>query len=1439
MSLHSICLVVAFVLLGAASASTQNFEWSRTYGGGGEDQGYSVCETSDGGFVIAGYTTEKSSDAYIMKTNSSGDTAWTRTLDGGGRDAVYSVIENRSGNYVIAGYLNQGDAGGDNVLLTEYDSDGKLLWGQTYDTSSNSDMGHCVQQTSDGGYIIAGETFVNENDWDILLIKTDPNGKKEWISLLGGSGEQAAFSVQQTSDGGFAIAGQNRPTAWSPSELLLLKVDKYGHYEWQKTYGGHSNDAGKSLLITQDNGYLVAGWTNFEEGAPGDEVYLVRTDKSGDTLWTRTYGGAKSDQGHSVCATDDGAFVVAGYSTPTWASDPYIYLLKINEKGDTLWTRGFGLTRDSRGYSVQQTSDGGYIIAGSTIPYGSETHDIFLVKVRRDLAKNLLVPSEYPTIQAALDTSIAGDTILVASGTHFGNGFRDLYWSNHWFVLKSEEGPENTIIDLGEGEGDRRFLYMDYYADYSRIVIEGFTFYNSYSMDGAGSVFYFDGAAPTVTDCVFDKNYGSAIYCMNANPTITDCRFVDNHTFSYGGAVYCYSSSSPTFTNCSFKGNSASYGGGAIFSTYYSYPEFNYCTFDDNSAAAYGGGAVMCGGWSDVALYYCTMVNNSGKYGGAVYLHEMGETGDISKQPDAMAAGRNGGNYIEHCIIAFGTEGGAVYRDPSTPSLYISCCDIYSNEGGDWVGDISGYLGVDGNICLDPQFCDAPAGNYMLMDTSPCVAANNSCGQMGTLGVGCQTLQLVVEPDALIFQADQGGANPPSQPLTIREIAGRDLGWTVYPDTASWLHLSTQEGTTPGTVLVNVHISGLPIDTFYSLLTFVSPEAVNSPVYLPVALTITEPEPVAAFTGSPLSGPAPLMVTFADLSTGGINTWHWDFGDGESSTDQHPVHTYTQPSLYVVTLVATGPYGSDTETKLNYINVSYAAPEAAFSVDTTSGEAPLTVQFTDQSAGNINTWHWDFGDGAYSEEPNPLHVYDTIGLYTVSLRVEGLGGEDTETKPDYIDVTKPNSPPEFVNPCLDAALVEGDPYHCLITADDPDEDPLTFTWNGIPAGAGFIDNNDGTADLSFTPDYSHVDLSHTAVFEITDGKITVPDTTIFTVTNRQLLAQVPTSDADHLITDKPIVIGFNEAIRESSLSGNVTITSAESDALTYSYDADRYQLLVNNSSDYLKELDMIVITLETGIRDSADYGIDQKYVDTLITGVGVYPGDANDDGGVDERDILPLGLYWNFEGPPRPDDSNLAWGMSAAHMFDEYHRWSPPASVYADCDGSGRIDASDICGVAANWSQTQGSARIHARSEMVASLAQVDQDVLQELYEALIDCPDGAGKESIGGMIESLLDRRQASLPTTAELYQNYPNPFNPQTVIRFFLPRSGRVNLSVYNIVGRKVSTLVDGRVSEGYTEVVWNGVDQSGRPVASGIYFYRIESENMNLTRRMMLLK
>ncbi len=195
--------------------------------------------------------------------------------------------------------------------------------------------------------------------------------------------------------------------------------------------------------------------------------------------------------------------------------------------------------------------------------------------------------------------------------------------------------------------------------------------------------------------------------------------------------------------------------------------------------------------------------------------------------------------------------------------------------------------------------------------------------------------------------------------------------------------------------------------------------------------------PMAAFSADPVIGVVPLTVSFADESNGAISTWSWDFGDSYTSTEQSPAHSYDTPGTYTVSLTVTGPDGSDTETKTDYIHVLFPPPVAEFSVSATSGTAPLDVTFTDESAGEIGSWSWDFGDGDASTVQNPGHTYSTPGTYTVSLTVTGPGGQDTEAKADYVEVVDGDLDGDGLTDSVEAAS-------CTNPADaDTDDDGIS------------------------------------------------------------------------------------------------------------------------------------------------------------------------------------------------------------------------------------------------------------------------------------------------------------------------------------------------------------------------------------------------------------
>jgi PKD repeat protein len=197
-------------------------------------------------------------------------------------------------------------------------------------------------------------------------------------------------------------------------------------------------------------------------------------------------------------------------------------------------------------------------------------------------------------------------------------------------------------------------------------------------------------------------------------------------------------------------------------------------------------------------------------------------------------------------------------------------------------------------------------------------------------------------------------------------------------------------------------------DTYTVTLTVNGPLGSDSeikPAYINAFAEGTPPK--ASFSASPTSGIAPLIVNFTDTSIGAIDSWSWDFGDGATSTDQHPTHVYTVSDTYTVMLTVDGQYGSDTETNHGYITVNSAGgnpPVADFSANPTSGDAPLMVDFSDTSTGDVDSWYWAFGDGGWSTDQHPTHVYTDSDIYTVTLTVNGPNGGDIETKPGYISV---------------------------------------------------------------------------------------------------------------------------------------------------------------------------------------------------------------------------------------------------------------------------------------------------------------------------------------------------------------------------------------------------------------------------------------------------
>ncbi|MDB0007091.1 hypothetical protein N9E30_03975 [Flavobacteriales bacterium] len=368
--------------------------WEQTFGGEDEDYGNSVQQTTDGGYIITGYTYSFGNgdiDVYLIKTDENGNEIWNKTFGGEYNDIGYSVQQTTDGGYIITGYTqNDNMLENANVYLIKTDENGNEQWSQTFD-GIDGDCGYSVQQTTDGGYIIVGNTSITYNLGYsyVYIIKTDENGNEQWSQTFGGEDcYNYGYSVQQTNDGGYIITGFTCSFGNGGYDIYLIKTDENGNEVWNKTFGGEGSEFGYSVQQTTDGGYILVGNTNSLtitlEEYEVELVYLIKTDGNGNEQWAQTFaGGFFSDygNGYSVQQTNDGGYIITGQTTGgTFGTSTYdVYLIKTDENGNELWSQTLGGEGvDDLGRSVQQTTDGGYIIVGNT--NNANGDDVYLIK---------------------------------------------------------------------------------------------------------------------------------------------------------------------------------------------------------------------------------------------------------------------------------------------------------------------------------------------------------------------------------------------------------------------------------------------------------------------------------------------------------------------------------------------------------------------------------------------------------------------------------------------------------------------------------------------------------------------------------------------------------------------------------------------------------------------------------------------------------------------------------------------------------------------------------------------------------------------------------------------------------------------------------------------------------------------------------------------------
>ncbi len=413
------------------TSSPPSIEWQKSLGGSSTDYARSIQQTSDGGYIVAGYSASMDGDVtgnhggdfWIVKLNSGGSIQWQKSLGGSTFDGASSIQQTNDGGYIVAGWSrsNDGDVTGHHgstdstdLWIVKLNSGGSIEWQKCFGGSAH-DGASSIQQTSDGGYIIAASADSKDGDVtghhgydDYWIVKLNSGGAIEWQKSLGGSSGDYARSIQQTSDGSYIVAGSSNSKdgdvtgSHGISDYWIVKLNSGGSIQWQKSLGGSNIDAAESIQQTSDGGYIVAGLSRSIDGdvtghhgsSDSIDYWIVKLNSDGAIRWQKSIGGSRSDIAYSIQQTSDGGYIVAGESD---SHDGDVtgnlgnidsWIVKLSSGGAIEWQKSLGGSNGDYAHSILQTSDGGYILAGESYSNDGDVtgnhrgYDFWIVKLK-------------------------------------------------------------------------------------------------------------------------------------------------------------------------------------------------------------------------------------------------------------------------------------------------------------------------------------------------------------------------------------------------------------------------------------------------------------------------------------------------------------------------------------------------------------------------------------------------------------------------------------------------------------------------------------------------------------------------------------------------------------------------------------------------------------------------------------------------------------------------------------------------------------------------------------------------------------------------------------------------------------------------------------------------------------------------------------------------
>ncbi|MBI5060183.1 hypothetical protein HZB60_10435 [candidate division KSB1 bacterium] len=383
----TVCLSMT---VGAIAQPDPDTLWTRVTGGGNIDYANALDLTDDGGFVLAGETRSFGAggiDGYVLKYSAAGTLEWTRTVGGVPDDQAFDIQQTSDGGYILTGFSKKINSTGD-AWLVKLTAAGDTSWVKYVGTSGAIERGYGVQQTDDGGYIMCGTR--NSGGSQLWLVRFSSVGDTLWTRRIGGTGSEVGHDIILESDGGFVIAGYSSSAGAGAEGVYVVRTDANGDTLWTRTYGGTLTDVGYSIRPDNTGGYFVCGYTT-STGFPSGDPYLLKITGTGDTTWTRT-AGVGGGPAWSVMPTAEGGCYLAGYSLAVGSTD--YFLSRYTPDGVVTWTRNYGGAQQDYCLDAEQMSDGGIVMCGYSFSFSGNA-DIYLVKTGAEGALSLLAPNGY------------------------------------------------------------------------------------------------------------------------------------------------------------------------------------------------------------------------------------------------------------------------------------------------------------------------------------------------------------------------------------------------------------------------------------------------------------------------------------------------------------------------------------------------------------------------------------------------------------------------------------------------------------------------------------------------------------------------------------------------------------------------------------------------------------------------------------------------------------------------------------------------------------------------------------------------------------------------------------------------------------------------------------------------------------------------------------